>query len=195
MTYKYQPHPSDWNPDPLGSYPSCLHLPRLTLQTLLNLGHRALSLWAPDCSSWGIPCRGTSVRSEINPCGFEGYDFVARANLMISRNLGWIHISRNKTWWPMTIQLQKMIVDTLIWVYQPRLTLALQLVVSQCCFFLIEQPSQSLLVRHPHIDWFFNRVVWETWFHCYRLILLMTLHVWIWGCLKHIPIQWCLVLL
>lgn len=77
----------------------------------------------------------------------------------------------------MTIQIQKMIVDTLIWVYQPRLTLALQLVVSQRCFFLIEQPSQSLLVRHPRIDWFFNRVVWETWFHCYRLILLMTLHV------------------
>jgi len=97
----------------------------LVLQTVLNLGPRALSLWAPDCGSWGIPCRGTSMRSEINPCGFEMYEFVSKANLMVSR-----------------------------------MTLALILVVSRTCFFLVEQPSQSLLHKHPRIDWFFNRVVW-----------------------------------
>ena len=63
-------------------------LPRLTLMTVLNLGPRAVTLWAPVCSSWGIPCRGTSMRSEINPCGYEGYNFVASANLMVARNLG-----------------------------------------------------------------------------------------------------------
>ncbi|CAK9105176.1 Uncharacterized protein SCF082_LOCUS49028 [Durusdinium trenchii] len=45
----------------------------------------ALTLFAPDCSSWGLPCRGTSMRSFINPEGFESYQFVANANCMVSR--------------------------------------------------------------------------------------------------------------
>ena len=64
-------------------------LPRLTLYSLINLAPRGLALFAPDCSSWGIPCRFTSGRSYINPHGHHTlYSFVARANLMISRILG-----------------------------------------------------------------------------------------------------------
>lgn len=28
------------------------------------------------------------MRSEINPCGYDIYEFVSKANLMVSRNLG-----------------------------------------------------------------------------------------------------------
>lgn len=69
----------------------CGHSPytalRLTLFTVLNQMAGALTLFAPDCSSWGLPCRGTSMRSFINPEGFESYQFVANANCMVSRNL------------------------------------------------------------------------------------------------------------
>ncbi|CAL1151299.1 unnamed protein product [Cladocopium goreaui] len=97
----------------------------LILYAILNMAPRALSLWAPDCGSWGIPCRGTSMRSYINPDGYVAYGFVARANMMISR-----------------------------------LTLCLLVVVSQSCFYLLEQPAPSLLVRHKRFEWFCNRVAW-----------------------------------
>jgi len=98
----------------------------LSLYSLLNLAPRGLALFAPDCSSWGIPCRFTSGRSYINPLGHENlYRFVAGANLMVSR-----------------------------------MTLCLQLIVSMSCFFLVEQPSQSLLFRHTRFEWFCNRVAW-----------------------------------
>lgn len=106
----------------------------LCLHTIMYMDERSLSLWAPDCGSWGIPCRGTSMRSLINPCGFTGFGFVARANVMVSR-----------------------------------MVLALLLVVSRCLFFLVEQPSQSLLCRHPRVDWFFNRVAWVFSVHFWML--------------------------
>ena len=48
----------------------------------------ALNLIGPDCSSWTIPARGTSLRSFINPYGRMGIDFVGRNNCGISRTLG-----------------------------------------------------------------------------------------------------------
>lgn len=75
-----------------------LQLPRLILYAILNMAPRALSLWAPDCGSWGIPCRGTSMRSYINPDGYVAYGFVARANMMISRFLGCLVKASKKFW-------------------------------------------------------------------------------------------------
>lgn len=45
----------------------------------------------------------------------------------------------------------------------PRMTLCLLLVLAKSCFFLVEQPSQSLLYRHPRFEWFTNRVAWASW--------------------------------
>ena len=142
-------------------------LPRLILVTLLNMGSRALALFAPDCSSWGIPCRSTSMRSFVNPLGYEGYEFVKRSNLMISRNLGWSYYFPYKGF-IMAIKYQSSsdsAIDS-IHPHQLRLALALLVVLCQCCFFLVEQPSQSLLHRHPRMDWLVNRVAWESrfWF-------------------------------
>ena len=75
-----------------------LQLPRLILYAILNMAPRALSLWAPDCGSWGIPCRGTSMRSYINPDGYVAYGFVARANMMILRFLGCLVKASKKFW-------------------------------------------------------------------------------------------------
>ncbi|CAK9017795.1 unnamed protein product [Durusdinium trenchii] len=57
----------------------------LTLCTILNQEIHGLSLWAPDCGSWGIPARSTSGRSYMNPLGHHAYKFVSRANTMVSR--------------------------------------------------------------------------------------------------------------
>ena len=39
---------------------------------------------APDCRSWGVPARGTSLRSVFNVCGV-GREFVAEGNMMAAR--------------------------------------------------------------------------------------------------------------
>ena len=33
----------------------------------------AMNLFAPDCGSWGLTARGTSMRSELNPAGRESF--------------------------------------------------------------------------------------------------------------------------
>lgn len=45
----------------------------------------AMNVLAPDCGSWGIPCRGTSKRSWINYEGAVQYPFVRVGNMMVSR--------------------------------------------------------------------------------------------------------------
>lgn len=53
----------------------------------MNLCPMGFTLFAPDCSSWGIPARGTSMRSFINAEGHTAYEFVSKGNLMVSRKL------------------------------------------------------------------------------------------------------------
>ncbi|CAK9108740.1 Uncharacterized protein SCF082_LOCUS50570 [Durusdinium trenchii] len=57
----------------------------LTMWAIMNQEEHALTLFAPDCGSWGLPARSTSGRSFINPQGYEAYGFVHRANVMVSR--------------------------------------------------------------------------------------------------------------
>ena len=59
-------------------------LPRTALFAALMLHPGCLSLWGPDCRSWSVASRATSMRSAINSYAV-GYDFVAQGNLMISR--------------------------------------------------------------------------------------------------------------
>lgn len=44
-----------------------------------------LVLLAPDCGSWGIPARYTSMRTYHNAMGCPQREFVDRGNVMISR--------------------------------------------------------------------------------------------------------------
>ena len=68
-------------------FASCL---RLVLHVLLHMGANSCVLFAPDCSSWGIPARGTSLRSEINFGGNRALKWIQGANKMVSRTLGYI---------------------------------------------------------------------------------------------------------
>lgn len=58
----------------------------LGVRAVTPKGPSSLCLLAPECGSWGRVCRGTTERSIISPLGFP-YEFVSRANLVISRSL------------------------------------------------------------------------------------------------------------
>ena len=64
-----------------------IHL-RLVLHTILCLFPDSLCLLGPCCSSWGIPCRYTTMRSYINANGATHLPFVAEANQTIGLSLG-----------------------------------------------------------------------------------------------------------
>ena len=48
----------------------------------------ALNVIGPDCSSWGLPARSTSMRNSINPMGRCGLSWVDANNCLVSRSLG-----------------------------------------------------------------------------------------------------------
>ena len=68
---------------------ACLSLgylkPRRVLYAILNLVEEAVVLMGPDCRSWGLPARGTSMRNYMNVLGAMHLPFVADGNLTISR--------------------------------------------------------------------------------------------------------------
>ena len=51
-------------------------------------------MMGPDCSSWGVPARGTSRRSLINPHGNVYLKWIRDSNRMISRKLAIIHMNQ-----------------------------------------------------------------------------------------------------
>ena len=63
-----------------------LLLPRVALYGALMLRAGALMWFAPDCRSWGLPARSSSMRTGLNPLGV-GRQFVVSANVMVSRFL------------------------------------------------------------------------------------------------------------
>ena len=64
-----------------------LYILRLVLWTVLHMDVDSFGHFAPDCSSWGIPSRGTSLRNFINAAGNVCNSWVKGANLQVSRNL------------------------------------------------------------------------------------------------------------
>ena len=72
---------TSWAP-PLGS------LPRLALWMVLNLAPDGLVLIGPDCSSWSICSRFSSMRNFMNVRGNMAKSWVGDGFSMVSRNLG-----------------------------------------------------------------------------------------------------------
>ena len=58
---------------------------RLAMWVIMNECTDALNVIGPDCSSWGIPARSTSMRSYVNPFGRLGNDWVHRNYCLVSR--------------------------------------------------------------------------------------------------------------
>lgn len=55
------------------------------MMVVLQEAPNALNLVAPDCSSFTVVSRGTSMRTPINPLGRDGIAFVHSANGSVSR--------------------------------------------------------------------------------------------------------------
>ena len=68
-----------------------------------SLGH-----FAPDCSSWGMPARGTSLRSFLNWQGNVHLAWVQRANQQVARNLGWTCFETALGQWDRTLQKESL---------------------------------------------------------------------------------------
>lgn len=64
------------------------HLLRLVLWVVLCEAEESMNLMGPDCSSWGVPARGTTRRTYVNVNGAMHLDFVGQGNLCISRTFG-----------------------------------------------------------------------------------------------------------
>ena len=54
---------------------------------LMNMAVDGLFLVAPDCGSWGLPARGSSLRSLINPLGRRSLAWVEANNCTVSRRI------------------------------------------------------------------------------------------------------------
>ena len=72
--------------------PSCVQDTLVSIHSALRFpanqlapGPGTLVVLAPPCGSWGRVCRGTSMRSILNPLGCA-FEFVHQANLTISRS-------------------------------------------------------------------------------------------------------------
>lgn len=62
-------------------------MPRLVLHTVMCEVEVAVNFMGPDCSSWGLPARSTSMRNFANSYGAMHLGFVFEANMTVSRSL------------------------------------------------------------------------------------------------------------
>ena len=151
-------------------YVSHVH-PRLTVYSILNQDEHALTLWAPDCSSWGLPARSTSQRSFVSPMGGT-YAFVQRANCMVSRNLESIESTCKDNQFLNHLDLIVFIPFQVL--PELRMVLCILLIMSRNAFWLVEQPAQSLLYMHKRWQYLANRIAWVPWINYWFLLRQLT---------------------
>ena len=131
-------------------------MPRLVLHTVMCEVEVAVNFMGPDCSSWGLPARSTSMRNFANSYGAMHLGFVFEANMTVSRSLSCDQCE------------QKIVICTgvLFWTMEPRLTLICMVILAKHAYFVLEQPGASILFRHPRWDHFCNRVCFVSWLDC-----------------------------
>lgn len=64
-----------------------IFLLRLCLWVILGMPPNSMAMFGPDCSSWGIPARSTSMRNYLNSFGNMASNWIQNSNRMASRNL------------------------------------------------------------------------------------------------------------
>ena len=111
---------------------------RLAMYVILCECPDAMNLFAPDCGSWGLPARGASMRSELNPAGREALSWVSCNNCMVSRSIGCSY--------------------RLSAIRSPRCVLLILLIMCKNGAWLLEQPQGSLLSKYSRWEWLCNRV-------------------------------------
>ena len=134
------------------------HNLRLVLWCITREKKTAVNLMGPSCSSWGVPNRGTSLRSFINFRGQEAYASVSSANVMISRTLAAsmcacvcvTHVSCTfKRVCFISVHLS--------------VVLAILVMTAMHATWVLEHPSCSLLHKHNRFEWLVNSVLYATW--------------------------------
>lgn len=73
-------------------------VPRLALWIGFNMHPNAIACMGPDCSSWGLPARGSSLRSFVNIFGNVFSSWVQRSSTMITRLLAGINYICHVYW-------------------------------------------------------------------------------------------------
>ena len=141
-------------------FPS-LQLLRLCLWVVMAMPVDSLVMMAPDCSSWGVPSRGTSRRNFINSYGNVFLQWIQSSNCMFSRCL--------ETKWWYNLHINSLYMNELSPIYNGtsklslRLTLVCLLVMANNCIWVIEQPRHSLAGRWKRFEWMVNYVAWVPW--------------------------------
>ena len=122
-------------------------MPRLVLHTVMCEVEVAVNFMGPDCSSWGLPARSTSMRNFANSYGAMHLGFVFEANMTVSRSLSCDQCE------------QKIVICTgvLFWTMEPRLTLICMVILAKHAYFVFEQPGASILFRHQRWDHFLQQ--------------------------------------
>lgn len=137
---------------------------RLTLWIAINMHPDGIACMGPDCSSWGVPARGTSMRSAINIFGNLMSSWVRRSTTMVTRLLP-MHLKTNK-WYQ--VQRKIIILPNLPIL---RLVLLLLVLMANNCIWVLEQPRQSLLGSHRRFSWMINHVAYVACQHTAQKIL------------------------
>ncbi len=136
-----------------------MFLLRLCLWVILGMPPNSMAMFGPDCSSWGIPARSTSMRNYINSFGNMALSWVQNSNCMASRNLVGLF---------QFVQMHKSLICWLsptssgFDVSNLRTVLLCLIVLAKNCVFAVEQPNASLLSRWVRFDWMINHVCYAT---------------------------------
>lgn len=142
-------------PIPIALYLATHHL-RLALRVVARMPINSLSVMAPDCSSWGIPARGSSKRNFINSTGqlFSAwYHGILVLNSFSVYYTIWIQMVRTrKEHGVIRSRFGHGTPD------DPRMVCLILVVLSHNSVFVVEQPANSLLIRHYRMDWLVNHV-------------------------------------
>ena len=96
------------------------------------------------CSTWSAMSRGSTRRSYLCPLGLESVQCVAEGNIMVAR----CHV--NNTYFDPHVTRSP---STYTAVGPARCCLMMALITCLNGIYILEQPRQSLLYRHPRFRW------------------------------------------
>lgn len=129
---------------------------RLALYACLMLSPGCICLIGIDCSSWGVPNRGTTLRNALNNVlGNVGLTKVAKANLMASRFPASIHM-KTACCWMVPCFFEKIYL---------RLVLVCLTLLAGNAWFVVEQPRGSVLFDYFRWQWLRETVTYVSVLH------------------------------
>ena len=119
--------------------------PRTAMIAILQSDPSGFVIWFGIlCSTWSAMSRGSTRRSYLCPLGLESMQCVAEGNVMVAR----CHV--NST---LIRSVRTRSPNTYTGVGPARCVLMMALISCLNGIYILEQPRQSLLNRHPRFRW------------------------------------------